>query len=41
MSMILVFTRKSRAPPPQQIQLRGVRALWPVAGTWLSRDRDE
>jgi hypothetical protein len=28
----------SRAALPQRIQLRGVRALWPVAGTWLSRD---
>jgi hypothetical protein len=31
----------SRAAPPQQIQFRRVRALWRVAGSWLSRDRDE
>ena len=34
MSMILVFTRKRNAcyrVLHQQIQLRGVRALWPVA----------
>ncbi len=31
----------ARAPLPQRIQLCGVCALWPVAGTWLSRDRDD